>query len=178
MRWLERIIAVLWLLLIAVAPAGAHADFVSMSPAPGSVLATAPAEVTLRFSEDVTAMGSTIVIIDPTGRAVSLGDPRVQGPAITVDVRDWGAAGTYHVNFRVLSVDGHIVTDSRTFDFVPEGSGSTTDPYTEQDMATAAPEVSPIERVSPTAGYWITGLLMAVLALVVVGLGRVSRGRR
>lgn len=150
-----------------IAGAAAHAELESMQPAAGSAVRTAPQAVTLTFGEQMRAMGSTVVVIDPNGHEVQAGAPSVSGVTVTVQLLPLTTPGTYHVNFRVLSADGHVVTQSERFTFAP-GAAPTGE-------ATSVPETSPIDKASPTAGYWITGLLLALAALVLAGVWRVRR---
>lgn len=116
MRRIAVLLASVLFALTGTAAASAHADLVSMSPAPGSTVSEALQLVTLTFGEDVTAMGSTVVVLDPNGSDVQLG-VTIQGPAVTVTIGDLAMAGEYHVNYRVNSVDGHIVEGSEVFTY-------------------------------------------------------------
>ena len=93
-------------------PAAAHADFVSMTPAAGSTVSELSV-VTLTFSEDITALGSAVVVLDPNGLEIQSG-LTVQGAAVSVPVNQPTVAGTYTVNYRVVSVDAHVIEGSQT----------------------------------------------------------------
>lgn len=153
--------------LLFAGPAAAHADLVSMVPASGSTLLEGPSSVELTFGEEMRALGSTVVVIDPNGHEVQQGGLEVSGNVISIGVQSITTPGIYHVNFRVLSADGHVVTQSETFTLAPPSPGAA--PAGE---ATSVPETSPIDEASPTAGYWITALLLAVTALGALGVWR------
>lgn len=141
------------LLLLPSAPAIAHADLIAMSPSAGSTVATAPQQVELRFSEDMQSLGAMVAVLDPSGRAVSQG-LTVEGTTVRVRLRPLSQPGVYHVNYRVLAADGHVVAASKTFtlELAATAVGLT--------GGQSQPEVSLIKKDSSSAGYWITGLLM------------------
>jgi len=150
--------------MLGIASAQAHAELVAMDPAIGSTVAAAPASVTLTFGEDVQALGSAIVVLDSNGNAVQTGDLGIDGAKISIALQPLTMAGTYHVNFRVTSADGHVVDGSETFVYAPADSGAT--PIASQSaqldtpVLTASPETSAVVANDPTAAYWITGFLL------------------
>src|SRR5215475_13766795 len=103
------VIGVLALLVIPGGKASAHAAVVSTSPAQGSIVQTAPSEVVITFSEHVQAVASHIQVIDPEGKKISNGTPRVDGDRLIIPVRTDGPHGTYLVSYRVISADSHPV---------------------------------------------------------------------
>jgi copper resistance protein C len=106
--------ALLWLFLIATGPAHAHAMLDHAEPRVGNKVATAPNQVTLWFTQKLESAFSSITVTDPSGKRVDTGKSRVSGNQISVSLRP-GVAGTYHVNWRVLSVDTHTTNGSFTF---------------------------------------------------------------
>ncbi|WP_409188564.1 copper resistance CopC/CopD family protein [Bradyrhizobium sp. RDM4] len=111
-----RLIAALTTLLVLVGcstGAFAHAALIAVEPASGSILASAPKAVELRFNEAVTP--GAIQLIDGTGRA--RGDVRVtiSGESISVAMPPDLPQGTAVVSYRVISQDGHPVAGSVLF---------------------------------------------------------------
>ena len=157
--------------IVTAAPAFAHAGLVSMTPAVGSTVTVAPSQVVLTFDEPMQSLGSTVAVIDPAGHAMQTSEMAVQGTRIIVWLLPLHRPGTYHVNYRVLSGDGHVVTDTRTFRFAPSGQAAAT------PMSTAVPEVSPVHSDSATVGFWLTGVALVLLLLVGWGVARVRRVR-
>jgi copper transport protein len=112
MRWL----AALATLLVAVGfatGAWAHAALVSVEPASGSVLASAPKSIALRFNEIVTP--GAIRLIDAEGRVRDEARVSVSGETVSVAVPQDLPRGTAVVSYRVISEDGHPVVGSITF---------------------------------------------------------------
>ncbi|MFF5334411.1 copper resistance protein CopC [Streptomyces sp. NPDC013181] len=112
--------AVLGLLLATAAPASAHAALTGSDPQDGSVVATAPGEVTLTFSEQVAVGKDSIRVLDPSGeRADTQADPLDLNSGSTVKygvaLRDGLPEGTYTVAWQAVSADSHPVSGAFTF---------------------------------------------------------------
>jgi methionine-rich copper-binding protein CopC len=107
-----------YIALIAAAPAAlAHAFLDHASPAVGSAVPTAPAAVTLWFTQDLEPAFSSVTVTDQAGQRVDLGNVQIpQGtPAeLQVGLRPL-AAGTYTVSWHVVSVDTHPTQGTFTF---------------------------------------------------------------
>jgi len=102
------------LLLLVAGEASAHAFLDHAEPRVGNKVAAAPREVTLWFTQKLEAAFSTVTVTNAAGQRVDTGKPRVSGNQMTVSLRS-GGAGTYHVTWRVLSVDAHTTDGSFTF---------------------------------------------------------------
>ncbi|MBT1635294.1 copper resistance CopC family protein [Clavibacter michiganensis] len=123
-------------------PASAHDYLVSSSPAAGSTIDAAPSEVTLTFNDVIldlgapggdaggssaAAGGSSIVQVtgpDGQGTHFETGCAVNAGRAVTVPVA-LGGSGEYTVTWRVVSADGHPVSDSIAFTYqAPAGAAA------------------------------------------------------
>ena len=103
------------LMLLATGQASAHAALDHAEPRVGNKVATAPREVRLWFTQKLEPGSSTITVTNAAGQRVDTGKTRVSGDQMSVTLRP-GGAGTYHVLWRVLSVDSHTSDGSFTFD--------------------------------------------------------------
>jgi copper resistance protein C len=101
-------------LLLVMGEASAHALLDHAEPRVGNTVATAPREVTLWFTQRLEPAFSTITVTNVAGQRVDAGKTRVSGNQMSVSLRS-GGAGTYRVNWRVLSVDTHRTDGSFTF---------------------------------------------------------------
>ena len=105
--------------LVASAPAAhAHAVLEQTTPAAGAVVATAPAQVTLRFGEQVAVQQGSVRVFDPGLHRVDVGGTHHvggSGSVVGVDLPRTLSAGTYTVTWRVISADSHPVDGSFTF---------------------------------------------------------------
>src|SRR3979409_1229482 len=99
------------LLLLATGKATAHAFLDNAEPRVGNKVATAPREVTLWFTQKLEPAFSTITVTNSSGQRVDTGKTRVSGSQMSVWLRP-GGSGTYHVTWRVLSVDSHTTDGS------------------------------------------------------------------
>ena len=98
-------------------PAFAHATLEATRPIDGTVLATAPLEVTLSFSEDVRLPDGGLRIFDDEGTRADDGRPGKGADARTIRVGlgDDLQQGTYLVSWRVVSADGHVINGAFSF---------------------------------------------------------------
>ena len=102
------------LLLLATSEASAHALLDHAQPRVGNKVAEPPREVTLWFTQNLEPAFSTITVTDSAGKRVDTGKTLVSGSQMSVPLRP-GGSGTYHVTWRVLSVDTHSTEGSFTF---------------------------------------------------------------
>ena len=106
--------AALWLLPL---PAFAHAYLVKALPAQRAVVFAPPERVELWFNERLEAAFCTLQVFDAADKQVDKNDMQVapdDPKHLSVGLNPL-AAGAYTVKFRVLSVDGHVVTNEFSF---------------------------------------------------------------
>lgn len=104
--------------------ASAHAARVATDPADNALLATGPARVSATFNEQLQTTFAAMTVVGPDGNLWSVGDPTVRGAVVGVDLRPLGPVGTYTVNYRVTSADGHVVSGSWSFRLTAPGTGT------------------------------------------------------
>jgi methionine-rich copper-binding protein CopC len=109
--------------LVAAPTASAHASRVAADPPENATLASGPAQVSATFNERLQTTFAAMTLVGPDGNLWSTGDPRVQGAVISVDVMPLGPIGTYTVNYRVTSADGHVVSGTWSFRLATAGTG-------------------------------------------------------
>jgi methionine-rich copper-binding protein CopC len=115
--------AVVWAGVFSAATAAAHAIRVSADPPENAVLTTGPARVSATFNEPMQTSFAAMTVVGPDGNLWSSGQPQVQGAVVSVGVRPLGPAGSYTVNYRVTSADGHVVSGSWSFRLTVAGTG-------------------------------------------------------
>ncbi|MFJ6939238.1 copper resistance CopC/CopD family protein [Streptomyces sp. NPDC101132] len=119
--------ALLGSLVATAAPAVAHAALTASDPKDGSVVATAPAQVTLSFSEQVAMGEDSIRVMDPSGKRVDTGEQRdlCDGTTVRYGVQLHAGLpnGTYTVAWQAVSADSHPISGAFTFSV---GAPSTT----------------------------------------------------
>ncbi|MFH8394164.1 MULTISPECIES: copper resistance protein CopC [unclassified Streptomyces] len=109
-------LAVCGALLAGAAPASAHAALTGSNPTQGSVVDTAPAQVSLTFSEQVSLNGESLQVLDPKGDRVDAGGASdLGGDTYGLKLRPGLPDGTYTVTYQVVSADSHPVSGAFTF---------------------------------------------------------------
>ncbi|MER6050507.1 copper resistance protein CopC [Streptomyces sp. NPDC001793] len=127
-RRLLVVLAVLFGALTAgIAPASAHAALTGSDPASGAVVAHAPEQVALTFSEGVAMGDDSLRVLDPHGKRVDRGKLRdlCSGTVVkyAAGLPPGLADGTYTVAWQAISADSHPVSGAFTFSI---GAPSTT----------------------------------------------------
>jgi copper transport protein len=110
------LLAVTGMLLAGAAPAAAHAAVTGSTPRQGTVVANAPTQISLTFSEKVAMNDDSLRVLDPTGKRVDAGKPaNPSGTTYSVHLRSQLPTGTYTVTYQVVSADSHPVGGAYTF---------------------------------------------------------------
>jgi methionine-rich copper-binding protein CopC len=153
--------------------ASAHDQFVSMTPGDGTHVDALPEQVTLSFDNSVGSEGSAVVVRAPGGARVDTAKPHVVDASISVPLRPVAAvAGTYTVDYRIVSADGHPVTGHRTF-VLTTGAAAT---------AAASPVVHTTTSSADSGGghgtHILIGVAVAVVAAAAFGVDVVRRRRQ
>jgi copper transport protein len=138
MRLIAGLATLLFVVCLATG-ASAHASLVSAEPADGSVLATAPKTVQLRFNEPVTP--AVISLIDASGKTRSDVVVRAIDQTITMMLPDNLPRGTQVVSYRIVSADGHPVGGSLVFSI--------------GEITAAAVTAAPADSVPVSALIWL-----------------------
>jgi methionine-rich copper-binding protein CopC len=105
----------------------AHSGVVSSNPSAGQVLTELPIELSVTFSEELLVIEgkavNTLTLTSQDRTVVPLTEIRVEGNLIraSVSAGDF-PAGFYEMKYRVISADGHEVSDVITFSLnTPKG---------------------------------------------------------
>ncbi|KDN84297.1 ABC transporter [Kitasatospora cheerisanensis KCTC 2395] len=163
------LVAALALVLGGATAASAHATLEGTDPAQGSVVPTAPAAVTLTFSEGVSLAADSVRVLDPKGNAVDDGRPEhVDGKAATarVALRQGLENGTYTVAWRAVSEDSHPIGGA--FVFSIGAPSDTTVNASAVQGAKADGAVAFAYGTARTVAYGAFALLAGAAAFVIV----------
>lgn len=154
--------------------ASAHDSIVSTDPAEGSTTGSV-STLTISFSGDlIGGDGAEIIQVKgPDGAYYETACPTLSGTDMSSPVA-LGPAGTYEVDWRAVSSDGHPVSGSYDFTYAPEGSAS--------PAASGSPKPVCGDAAAPTSdtsapaanpgdpGVWI-GLGIGLVAVAAAGVG-------
>ncbi|MBE1550487.1 hypothetical protein GGC64_004527 [Mycobacterium sp. OAS707] len=156
-RFLAALVLAISLTAAAMAGAGvasAHATRLATDPVENSELTKAPEKVSATFNEALQQSFAAMTVVGPDGNLWSTGDPHVDGAVVSVGVRPLGPSGTYTVNYRVTSADGHVVSGSWSFKMTVSGTGT---PGPSASATSAADDGIPVWPFFVAAGLIVAG---------------------
>ena len=112
-----KILAAMLLYGTTVETVQAHAHLTTAIPEPNGTVSASPAQVNIKYTEDLEAKLSSIKIEDASGVEVDTGnshlDPK-DAKRLTVDLKPL-RPGTYKVTWRVTATDTHTTNGTYTF---------------------------------------------------------------
>ncbi len=180
---------------LTAAPAAlAHDELVSATPADGSVLEEAPAELELVFSSALMDIGNQVIVADAAGTNVAESEPVLNRETLVQPLPAL-ENGDYQVNWRAVSSDGHPITGTFSFTVAaPDATGSTeasapasasAEPTTAASApasATAEPTAEPSDNAAAETSEaspvgWIIGGVAAVVVIALIA-GVLMKKRR
>ncbi|NUP18565.1 MAG: copper resistance protein CopC/CopD, partial [Streptomyces sp.] len=147
-------------LLGGTGPASAHAALRATDPEDGTVLKSAPRDLTLTFTESVGLLDDSFRVLDPDGRRLRVGEPQHgegNGNTARVTLPAKLAQGTYTVAWRVVSADSHPVSGAFTFSV---GKAS---------LTTATVDTGPTEDPATKSLYNLARYLAYLAAALLIG---------
>ncbi|MGI5409646.1 copper resistance CopC/CopD family protein [Streptomyces chartreusis] len=155
-------------LLGGTGPASAHAALRATDPEDGSVLKSAPRDITLTFTESVGLLEDSFRVLDPDGRRLRTGEPEhARGggaETATVTLPAKLAEGTYTVAWRVVSADSHPVSGAFTFSVgKPSLTTATLDTGPTEDPATKS-----LYNIARYLAYLAVALLIGTATFMAV----------
>ena len=164
-------------LLFAVAsPAAAHDEIVSSSPEAGSTIGVIPEEISLTFSGEILTDFSAVIIevVAPDGQNLASGEPVIDGTTVTQAVQP-GQAGVFTVRWRVVSSDGHPISNEYQYTVeavtVPTSTPTpeATQEQTPEPSATTPTTTSGEMHNGPSGGGEFLPVLAVVSGVIVLG---------
>lgn len=164
-------------LLLSPLSAAAHDSLVSSTPGAESTVDVLPTEIVLTFSESlIDDTGATeVVVTDAAGMSVTDGPATVDGAIVTQRLVESGAAGAYHVTWKVVSSDGHPT--SGEYSFTASTGAAMTPAASPSTEPTTAPTTAPAHKKSATAKtdspelapvIWVLSILAALIVAAVL----------
>jgi copper transport protein len=144
------------------APASAHASLVSSDPPANTIVAQAPTQVTLTFTESVGLVNGKVTVTAPDNTRADQGQPRVNGDQVIIPLRPNGKRGTYLVSYRIVSADSHPVGGAFTYSVIV----TSTPPTSTSGSVATSPVISAVFPIARWLGY--AGLVLLVGAVLVL----------
>lgn len=163
-------------IMVGTTPARAHDEVISRTPAAGSTVDAAPQQVVLEFNEAPMSVGATIRVIDAQGQDWGDGDPVFDGSLVSQPLRDGMPAGNYQVRWRIVSQDGHPISESFDFSVGASASASAMPSPTVDGTAEAASSGDAVVVDRPDAQQDATGSPARIAVAAAIGAGVVAFG--
>jgi methionine-rich copper-binding protein CopC len=136
----------LWLILalamLAASPASADAQLISVWPAVGSKLETAPSEVVLTFSEAFKPDRLEVRVLNSPGKVVSKGKPAIAGPAVSQALPEDLKPGSYVIFYLAYAQDEVLLSDALPFTILASPSSSTSSPTSSSATSAVDPQIA------------------------------------
>ncbi len=151
--------------VVGASPATAHDQLIETTPEAGSVVATAPATLILRFRDTVLDLSSQLIVRGPAGDVLLDVAGVVDATTLSAPLPPDLADGTYRVAWRVVASDGHPLQGAFEFSI---GAASEPLPATvvpAEGSPTDSPSGSGASAVADVGG----GASGGALALVIGG---------
>lgn len=162
------------------APAQAHDQLIQSSPAPEAALDASPTDITLSYSANIMDIGPMIVLQDAAGQDWATGEPIIDGTTVTSTIDDALPDGSYAINWRVVSSDGHPITGTIPFTVgapTSDAPAAETTPETEGGAVSGATPSAPGSpsgaTTEPTAEITSRSPLDVPRMLLIGGLGAI-----
>ncbi|NJC24438.1 hypothetical protein BJ994_003514 [Arthrobacter pigmenti] len=160
--------------------ASAHDELASSNPEPGATLETVPEAIELTFTNVPATIGSEVQVLDESGENWAEGDVSITDTVATQAIGAGAPAGTYTVNWRVVSSDSHPIEG--TFEFTASGGGTASETPnasagTAGPIETGEPEAIDEEPAADSGVSWGVILMVAVLIALAVVLALGARRR-
>ncbi len=174
----------------SAAPAFAHDQLVSSTPAESARLASAPTEISLEFSDRVLTVGAVVLLVDQDGTEWVNAAPELDGPQVSVPVDSDLPDGNYEVRWRVVSSDGHPISSvipftvgdgAPTSDPAAPSNPTATTPAPPSEAVIQTPEASAdsVSRATSTGNVWRTVIIgIGGAAIALLGFALWSRRKR
>ena len=187
-QWMLVAVIICSAALFGAAPASAHSELTSSNPPADATLEYAPIGVGLVFNQNINESFATISVVGPDNEQWTQGSTTVDGPDVSVLVKDGIPNGQYTVGYRVTSADGHPITGSYGFTIAAVADGDPSAAPTAPAVAAAATSdsaatstVSPTyDPDNPSASEGARPpqqnpiLLLSIVAIAVLGLGAIA----
>ncbi|MDV8022732.1 copper resistance protein CopC [Rhodococcus sp. IEGM 1330] len=163
--------------LFGAAPASAHSELVSSDPPADASLELAPKNgVGLVFNQDINESFATISLIGPDDEQWAQGSATVEGPDVSVMVKEGLPNGKYTVGYRVTSADGHPITGSYTFSVqvAATDTASSTSPSSPATTTAQAYDPNNPSASEDRPPKQNTMLLLSIVGITVIALAAIA----
>ena len=164
---MKKMIGLTLLLLLLPFSAHAHSGLVSSDPSDGESVEGSITDITIEF--DLPVQRGNLTVTSDGGEEIRLSDVQTSGQTLTGKWNEELAAGTYQIEWDVISQDGHKVEGVIGFE------AAFIEPSNPEKHEKVEPEVA-AEQADDEGGFSLmTGILFMVLILAVILFGFMVR---
>jgi methionine-rich copper-binding protein CopC len=143
----------------AQATVPAHAALVSVTPADGAQLSSAPTRIELTFDSAVSAQFIQVYLTRDGGQ-VETGPPSTAGTVVTVPVTGSTGPGAYKLLWQVTGEDGHRVPGESSFSVVGAAGAPVATPQVTPSYKTPQTQPTTIGHPDHLPGLVTAGVLL------------------
>ena len=122
-RVIKSLLLVTFITFAGTNSAFAHAKVLSSTPTAESAVTRWPTQLLIRFNEPILKLSGAVVdwayVKNSKGLRVDVGNPKVSGAVLSVGLKNAVPSGKYFVTYRAVSDDGHPVSGTFTFSYLP-----------------------------------------------------------
>jgi methionine-rich copper-binding protein CopC len=154
--------------VVPSAAAQAHDELVSSTPADGAAVQAMPAELVLTFSSVPMELGSVVKVEDSSGADWADGSVQIVDRAATQRLKPGAPAGTYNVQWRVVSSDSHPIEGTFSFS-VSGGAAGSPSAGRPEPINTSTPSPVAAAPDQPAVPWSVLGMgaILVVLAVII-----------
>ncbi|MFI8632290.1 copper resistance protein CopC [Microbacterium sp. NPDC077663] len=159
--------------LSPASPAAAHDELLSSDPAADEILGTTPDEISLTFSAPPsTEPGSAVMVVyDEACRSIADGDPVITDNTVAQAISG-PIEGAVLVQWRVVSSDGHPISDEFTFSVGEDGKTAAAEECGESAAEQSEGSSEGFNAVPYAVGGGIIFLAVGIVIAVAIVRGR------
>ncbi len=168
------VLSVALLAMLMAAPAHAHDELLSTTPANGARLTQAPDAIVLKFEEAPLKDTTKIVATDSSGKQFALTGVVVTGGTARAPWPTDAGPDSYKVVWRNVGSDGHPLTGSFGFSYTSASGGPTAtaaptgSPDASIGVPTPVPTTSPVTATGPSGLGGTMWLLPTVIGILII----------
>lgn len=169
---LKKITAIFSILFIAWAlQASAHAELVSSTPKQGETVNSSIKDIQITFGERVEKFLS-LTLKNRQGKTFKLNKPDIRGKKADIPVKASLPTGAYTLKWKVLSIDGHSVSQSLTFNIQSTKASVSNNAASKKKSKNAA--INTIKRnqdmvnnqVTPVIVMFVIGIILIIATAI------------
>lgn len=153
----------------SISAASAHDELISSDPAAGATVTKSPEKIELDFSGELQQLAgaqTSVVALSAEDGTKIASEVTTKGKTVTVVPESKLASGTYKLVYRVVSSDGHPISDSINFTVkLPAAAASESATSAPAPKASAESTNEPIQQL----GSQVSPIIWVIVGVAILG---------